>query len=102
MSIFMGKHTNTAVLRLNGVLANPVIALTHLDAAKHVKGRAGSPDQVVVGIPAMTPDGPIARSRASFIAHASVHRLEGINVAIRFIKVSVAIVIVAIPDVKLA
>jgi len=103
VAIFVGEYTHPAVLRLDGVFADPVAAVANLDAAIQVERGAGAPNIAGEGIPAMAPDGPVvAGGRAGFVANPGMYRLEGIDVTIWFVEVAVAIVIIAIPYVELA
>src|SRR5512139_737583 len=99
MAIFMGEDTYTTIFRLDGVFADPVITVADLDAAQHVEGRSPVAPALIVGIPAVAPDG-LWRS-TFFLSQASMHGLEGIDVAIRLIEVAIPIVVVAVPNIEI-
>ena len=59
-------------------------------------------DEVEEGVPAVAPDGVFARRAATrLLAFAGVDGLEVVDVAVRLVEVSVAVVVVAIPDVEI-
>src|SRR5450759_3732043 len=103
MAKLVSEPTHAAVLGLDGVLADPVVAVSDLDAAVLVEGRPGGPDQVGVGVPAVAPDGRGPEGPAAgLLALAGVDRLEGVDVAVRLVEVAVAVVVVAVRLVELA
>ena len=103
MAVFVREDADATVLRLDGVLANPIVAVADLYTAALVEVRPGRARPALPCVPTMTPDGPVVTSRrARLVADARMDRLEGIDVAIRFIEVAVAIIVIAIPDVELA
>src|SRR5215211_3867198 len=103
MAIFMGEYTHAAILRLDGVLANPVVALTDLNAAKLVKVWTSDPNITIARIPAMAPDSlSTQRAAASFFALSRMHRLEGIDVTIGLIEITITIIVITITGVERA
>ena len=97
------EHADAAVLRLDGVLADPVVAVSDLDAAELVEARAGRAEVGGVRVPAVAPDGGVAEhATAGLVALASVERLEGVDVAVRLVEVAIGVVVVAVPDVEAA
>src|SRR5665647_2309290 len=103
MAKLVSEDTHAAVLGLDGVLADPVVAVSDLDAAVLVEGRAGCADQVGVGIPAVAPDGLGAQCpAASLFTLARMHRLASVDVAVRLAKAAVAVVVSAVPLVEVS
>ena len=98
----MREDADAAVLRLDGVVADPVVAAADADAAEVMRAGAVGAGARLVGVPAMAPDGVGSlRAAAGLLALASVDGLEVVNVAIRLVEVAVAVVVVAVPDVVL-
>src|SRR5690606_9126216 len=68
VAVLVREHAYAAVLRLDGVLADPVVAVTDLQAAEHIKVGTGGAGPVLEGVPAVAPDSPvIAFGRAGFV-----------------------------------
>jgi len=83
----VGEDTHATVLGLDGILADPVVAVPDLAAAQQVEGGPAIPCklekayqlwlQIAFGT---------QNSTASLLAFTGVHRLEGVNVAIRLVE----------------
>src|SRR5687767_2246238 len=102
MSKLMCKDTHAAILRLDGVIADPIVTPANLHAAKFVEGGTGQSNIGKECIPAVAPDGIRALcTTTSFLTFTGMDRLEVINVAIRLIKVAIAVIIIAIPHIEL-
>src|SRR5512145_796449 len=103
MAEFVGKDTHAAVFRLNGIVADPITGVPNAHAAKGndipVHGWAARTDRGQLHVPAMTPYGVRAQhASASLFTFTGMHSLEVVNIAIRFVKIAIAIIIVAIPN----
>src|SRR5688572_8073800 len=101
MTEFMCEHTYAAVLRFDGVITNPITGIANLDTTKIMGASSIRAISRIVRIPAMAPDRVHAQNATTyFFTHASMDRLEMVNVTIGFIEIAVAVVIVTIPLVK--
>src|SRR5690242_17948553 len=101
MSKLMGKYTHAAVLRLHGVIPDPVTGITNLHTAQGIVSGPIKPDIVIVGIPAMAPDrvGALCTT-TGFLSFPGMDSLEMINITIGLIKIPIAIVVITIPYIK--
>ncbi len=104
MAELVGEDADAAVLGLDGVVADPVVAAADRHAAERVRpapSTSGPCAPGSVGIRAVAPDGVGALGTAAgLLALAGMHRLEVVDVAVRLVEVAVAVVVVAIPDVE--
>src|SRR4029453_8488825 len=109
MSELMREDANAAVLRLDGVVADPVLASAgpadvqatkrHYVAVNRWAGRALCAS---VRIRAVAPDCVGAlRATARLFAFAGVDGLEVVDVAVGLVEIAVAVVVIATPNVEL-
>ena len=88
-----------AVLRLDGVVADPDAGVADLGAAELVGRRAGG--AVLEGVPAVAPDRVLALVRVAVgLVAAGVDDLEVVDVAVGLVEVAVAVEVVAVPLVE--
>src|SRR5512142_917789 len=103
MAELMREHTYATVLRLNRVVADPVTGTTHRGASQRIEGWARTGRRIVIGIPAMTPDGVLALCTTTrLFAVAGMDDLEVIDITIGFVEVAIPVIVIAIPDIELA
>ena len=98
------EHANAAVLRLDGVVADPACCCRR-SGCRRIRNAADdlgptAPD-AAVGVRAVAPDGVGALGAAAgLLALAGVDRLEVVDVAVRLVEVAVVVEVVAVPDVE--
>ncbi|CAM5739221.1 hypothetical protein SALBM311S_07747 [Streptomyces alboniger] len=98
----MGEDAQTAVLRLDGVVADPDAGVADLGAAELVVLGAGGAGVGAEGEPAVGPDRVLAlRAAARGLVLAGVHDLEVVDVTVGLVEVAVAVEVVAVPLVEL-
>src|SRR5690606_14531118 len=79
----VGEDTETAVLGLDGVVADPEPGVTDLDAPAQVTLRARVADEVDERVPPVRPDGVRAeRAAAGFLSLAGKDQLEVVEISV--------------------
>ncbi|MGC0409925.1 hypothetical protein RKD31_003168 [Streptomyces sp. SAI-163] len=102
MAVLVRVDAESAVLRLDGVVADPDAGVADLGAAELVVGGAGGAGVGAEGVPAVGPDGVLAlRAATGGLVLAGVHDLEVVDVAVGLVEVAVAVEVVAVPLVVL-
>src|SRR5690242_8384341 len=101
MPELVGEHTYTAVLRLDGIVANPEIGGADADTTEGMRTDTIGTVRTEVGIPAMAPNSIRTLGAATgLFAFTCMDGLEVIDVPIGLIEVTIAISVIAIPDVE--
>ncbi len=102
MAVLVGVDAESAVLRLDGVVADPDAGVADLGAAELVGVRSGGAGVGAEGVPAVGPDRVRALGAAAGgLVLTGVHDLEVVDVAVGLVEVAVAVVVVAVPLVEL-
>lgn len=103
VGVFVGKDAQSAVLRLDRVVANPDIRVADLEPAEQrTVGRTNHSNETEERVPAIAPDGVLALEAASgLLADSGMDRLHVVDVPIGFVEVAVAIPVIAIPNIEL-
>ncbi len=99
----MRVDAESAVLRLDGVVADPDAGVADRGAAQLVAGRTRGAGVGAERVPAvLRPDRVLAlRAAARGLVLTGVHDLEVVDVAVGLVEVAVAVVVVAVPLVVL-
>ena len=105
MGELVREHAEAAILRLDGVVAEPEAGVADLGAAEQdvlaADSRTGLAEVERVDVPAVGPDGVRALcATTGILALTGVDRLEVVDVAIGLVEVAIGVE-VAIPDVEL-
>src|SRR5690606_5268956 len=102
VTVLVGEDAESAVLRLDGVVADPDAGLADGRAAQLVLLRTGGTGVGAERVPAVRPDGVRALGAAARgLVLAGVHDLEVVDVAVGLVEVAVAVEVVAVPLVEL-
>ncbi len=102
VAVLVGEDAEAAVLRLDGVVADPDAGVADLRAAELVVLGAGGAGVGAEGVPAVGPDRVLALGAAAGgLVLTGVHDLEVVDVAVRLVEVAVAVEVVAVPLVVL-
>ena len=84
MAELMREDADSAVFRLDSIVADPVVRIANARAAEIVRAGAVGAIRAVPRIPAMAPDGVGAlRAATRLLTSASVDRLEMVDVTVR-------------------